>query len=82
MNNFSGVLHIEMSTPCRILDDTELEGLQWRKDVKELQVNRAFGSDMKKFPRAFMPEVKTVFAYHDKRLSKFPRVRPEKEELK
>jgi hypothetical protein len=50
--------------------------------VKDLQMNRAFGAETKKFPSAFMPEVKTVFAYHDKRVSKFPKVRPEKEELK
>ena len=33
-----------MSTPCRILDDKELEGLQWRKDAEELRVNNIFGS--------------------------------------
>jgi hypothetical protein len=62
--------------PCRILDDNELEGLQWRKDAKELKTMQAFGHDSKEFPRAFVPEVKTVFSYH-KRVSNFPRISPE-----
>lgn len=33
-----------MSSPCRILDDNELEGLQWRKNAEELRVNNIFSS--------------------------------------
>ena len=43
-----------VTTPCRILDDDELEGLQWRKDANELKLNMIFGNGTKKFPTAFI----------------------------
>lgn len=39
---------VGMSSPCRILDDKELEGLQWRKDANELRINHIFSSQPKK----------------------------------
>jgi hypothetical protein len=36
-----------MSSPCRIMDDKELEGLQWRKDANELRINHIFSSQPK-----------------------------------
>jgi hypothetical protein len=44
--------------PCRILDEAELEGLQWRKDAKELKLNTIFGNPTQKFPSAFLKEKK------------------------
>jgi hypothetical protein len=41
--------------PCRILDDAELEGLQWRREATELKINRIFGTgSTQKFPNAFV----------------------------
>jgi len=40
------------------MDDTELEGLQWRRDAKELKLNTIFGNPTQKFPSAFLKEKK------------------------
>jgi len=58
---------------CRILDDEELEGLQWRKNVEELRLNRIFGSDSK-IPSPFQKEKPVVFSYHTKRHQNFPKI--------
>lgn len=47
----------DKAAPCRILDDKELEGLQWRKDAKELKLNTVFGQTQK-FPSVFVQEKK------------------------
>jgi len=46
----------KVTVPCRILDDDELEGLQWRKDANELKLNTIFGNPIQKFPNAFIRE--------------------------
>lgn len=39
---------------CRILDDEELESMQWRTNTSTLHIQRIFGSAAKKpFPSAF-----------------------------
>lgn len=58
---------------CRILDDEELEGLQWRKNVEDLRINRIFGSDSK-VPSPFQKEKPVVFSYHTKRHQNFPKI--------
>jgi hypothetical protein len=45
-----------VTPPCRILEDNELEGLQWRKDANELKLNTIFGNPTHKFPNAFIRE--------------------------
>jgi hypothetical protein len=44
-------------TSYRILDDKELEGLRWRKDIAELRTNTLFGNQQK-FPTPFLKEKK------------------------
>jgi len=48
-----------MSSPCRILDDDELEKPQWRMNTDELKIHRIFGSETKTtFPTAFQNNTK------------------------
>lgn len=51
-----------MSSPCRILDDKDLEGLQWRKDANELRINHIFSSSPKNTAKIpFTPKDKKSF---------------------
>jgi len=45
---------VSTATTYRILNDEELEGLQWRKDANELRLNTIFGNAAQKFPNAFI----------------------------
>ena len=48
--------NVSTPTTYRILNDEELEGLQWRKDANELRLNSIFGNAAQKFPNAFIRE--------------------------
>ena len=50
---------------CRILDEEELENLQWRKDTEEVRISRIFGSEPRKvFPSVFQNNNhKSVFQF-------------------
>ena len=42
------------SSGCRILDDSDLEALQWRTNADTMKIQRVFGSETRKpFPNAF-----------------------------
>jgi hypothetical protein len=49
-------LPVSTLTSYRILDDNELEKLQWRKDAKDLKLNTIFGNARQKFPTVFLKE--------------------------
>ena len=58
------------SSGCRILDDSDLESIQWRTSADTMKIQRVFGSETRKpFPNAFQNDkyVQKSFPYRMKK---------------